>query len=599
MDLVCCWRSIATALSGDVQHVALTATMPSQKTRARAALGALIGLMVLPNALWLINGVGPRQWDGALVVPFLLLLFFFALFGRRLWLACLILSPFALLAPLECFYVATYRHPTSAEVIGTLVATNPGETISYLNTLLLPLILALIAGLSLALIAALLCYKTHLRWSNRWREWVVASGLILPVAVFVAGAVVEQGSLQNRAANGLRTLESLGSPVDDGYPFGTLLRFWTYHTEWEAMHAAYAKLDDFRFHATSRTVIHERQVYVLVVGESSRRNHWQLFGYPRPTNPELMNTRNLVPISDVIASWPESVMAIPMLLTRKSLTDTSLVGHEAAILRAMQEAGYETWWISNQLAMGQYDSPVSTYAMEAQHLVFINHASWRDDGNYDEGLLRPLQEALSGTPDKNLFIVLHMMGSHQLYDQRYPSAFRRFTPVIADSDSKGSAETRIVNSYDNTILYTDHVLARIIDTLNKSGAVTALWFESDHGETLPTPTCSLSGHGIGTRYDYMVPALFWYSDAYGTRFPERVAQLRENAHQRALSASTFESLIDMAGVDFPGHDETWSLFSSQWTYHARIVNGFWTTDFDKAQFGKGCEVVIRANNQGP
>jgi hypothetical protein len=90
----------------------------------------------------------------------------------------------------------------------------------------------------------------------------------------------------------------------------------------------------------------------------------------------------------------------------------------------------------------------------------------------------------------------------------------------------------------------------------------------------------------------MIPALFWYSDGYAAQFPDRIATIAANAGRRTLSASTFESLIDMTGVDFPGRDPSWSLFSATWTYRPRIVNGFWSTDMDDATFSKGCEVVL-------
>jgi glucan phosphoethanolaminetransferase (alkaline phosphatase superfamily) len=568
--------------------------MISNKTWAKISLLVLVGLLMLPNIIWLIHGTRARQWDQALIVPSLLLLFLFAAFGKRLWLACLILSPFALLAPIESFYIVAYQHPSTPEVLGTVFATNPGETLGFLGKLLVPLILCIAVGLLLALFAARMCYRAQLRWSNRVREWIFACGIILPLMIFITGAATSKGDLGDRVNDGASTLESLRSPIDDGYPFGIPVRIWFFWHEWKDMYATYAKINTFRFHATDPTAIGQHQVYVLVIGESSRRDHWQLFGYERPTNPELTKVQNLVPLTDMVTPWPETLMAVPQLLTRKPITDKSLVWHEASILRAMEEAGYDTWWISNQLALGKYDSPVAIYAMEAQHLIFVNHASWDQSNNFDENLIAPLQEALAKSSKKNLFIVLHMMGSHLPYDLRYPSAYRKFTPTVYDADSDVLQRIRYANSYDNTILYTDHVLARIIDTLSNSGRVSALWFESDHGETLPTPTCSKSGHGIGTRYDYMVPALFWYSDAYAAAFPERVANLRKNANKRALSASTFESLIDMAGISVPGHNESWSLFSSRWSYHTRIVNGFWTSDIDTAQFSKGCEVVIPA-----
>lgn len=568
--------------------------MIAKKAQAWIVVAALIVLLMLPNFIWVINCIGDRQWDRALIVPSLLLLFTFAIFGKRVWIACLLLSPFAALAPIECFYITIYRRPSGPEVLGTVLATTPSETLGYFGWLLFPIILGVTAGLLLALAAARMSYRTELRWSNHAREWIFAGGIILPIMVIVVGSIHGKGSLHDRSNDATHTFMVLRTPINDGYPFGVMMRFEDYWNEWNAMYVTYASLNTFRFHATELTTIKQRQIYVLVVGESSRRNHWQLFGYQRPTNPELMKTQNLIPIPDMVTSWPETMMAVPLLLTRKPITNKGFAWNEASILRAMQEAGYETWWISNQLAIGKFDSPVSTYAMEAQHLDFVNKAGWTDSGNYDSDLLDPLRKVLAKTPQKNLFIVLHMMGSHLPYDLRYPPTFKQFTPVISEKDSSVAQGLRYQNSYDNTILYTDHILAQIIEILGKSNAVSALWFESDHGETLPTPTCSKSGHGIGTRYDYMIPALFWYSGAYATQFPDRVANLRKNADKLILSASTFESLIDMTGVEFPGHDESWSLFSPEWSYHPRIVNGFWSTDFDKAQFGKGCEIVIPA-----
>jgi len=560
---------------------------------ARITVALLIILLMLPNVIWAVHGLGALQWDAAIVVPIALLAALFSLFGRRIWLVCLLLSPFAMLAPLESFYVAIYRHPSTPEILGTVFATNTSETFGYFGWLLVPLALSLLVGLLLALYAARVSWTQQLRWIGRAREWVLAASILLPLMVFAMSAIRENGGLKKRLIGSLSSMSAMATPIALGYPFGTIARGTEFWEEWKAMSADAFQLDSFRFHAVERHEIGKRQIYVLVLGESSRRNHWQLFGYSRSTNPELSGMQNMVPIPDMITSWPESIMAVPLVLTRKPETQAGFAWNEASILRAMQEAGYDTWWISNQLPLGRFDSPISTYAMEAKHRLFLNHTSWSSPGSPDEVLLQPFKKVLSqGDLHKDLFIVLHMMGSHLPYDLRYPSTFKQFTPTISDGTTNVAQGLRFQNSYDNTILYTDHVLAQIIKTLNESNAVSALWFESDHGETLPTPTCSLSGHGIGTRYDYMIPALFWYSNAYASQFPDRVAQFQLNAKNRTLSASTFESLIDMAGVDFPGHDSTKSLFSSKWHYHPRRVTAMWQTDFDTAQFGKGCEVVI-------
>ena len=507
------------------------------------------------------------------------------------WIGCLLLVPFVFLAPLETFYISRYHHPTSAEIIATLVATNPRETREYLGNDLIPVTLSLLAALVLAIIATWWSARHRIRWRNRARTWILVVMIATPLAASAITIATAHGTLDQRE-NGVSTLWStLDTSIIPGYPFGVIPRVIEYRKEWSAMRANASRLDAFRFHAQPTTHITQRQVYVLVIGESSRRANWQLFGYSRPTNPELSHTRNLVPITHMVTSWPETIDAVPQLLTRKPITNNHPF-NEASILRAMQEAGYETWWISNQVAIGQFDSPVSVYAYEAQHVVWLNHASWTAPGSYDSDLLPALRDALESS-NRNQFIVLHMMGSHLSYDFRYPKRFKHFHPTYSDGDSGIPQGIRLRNSYDNTILYTDHILADIIKTLRGTGAVSALWYESDHGEMLPTPTCSLGGHGIGTYYEYQIPALFWYSDSYARLFPERVTQLRENAGRRTLSASTFESLIDMAGIDFPGHNESWSLFSPAWRYHPRIVNTmWWKTDYDHADIGKKCPLVL-------
>jgi len=563
--------------------------------RARVAVLALFLLIMLPNLIWLYVGHGLTTWVSGLIVPALLLAFLFAVFGKKLWLTCLLLAPFAALAPVEALYIATYLQPTNAQILATLIATNPRETYEYLGNALLPLLLCIITGLLLAFLAARWAWQAGICWRHRSRAWIVAAAITLPLMVGAFSFASKSGNIPTRLHTGLNMVVGLSDSITPGYPFGLFQRVVEYHSEWRQMQIDAAQLDAFRFHAHRISAIGQRQVYVLVVGESSRRDHWQLFGYSRATNPELTKVPNLVPIPNMLTSWPASIFAIPLIITRKPITDSNMAWKEASILRAMVEAGFDTYWFSNQLPIGADDSPVSTYAYEAQHVSFLNHASLTAPDSYDEVLLQPLRDAVQDSR-KDLFIVLHMMGSHSRYDLRYPSTFKRFRPVSSDAtEGDLSSYDRLRNSYDNTILYTDHVLAGMIDILQKSGAVTALLYESDHGEDLPTPSCHLMEHGHGTMYDFQIPAFVWYSDLYAKVFPQRVTTLRNNADQRTLSADTFESLIDMAGVTFPSHDPSWSLFSKQWLYHPRIINGMWQTDMDHAVYGKQCKIAMPAN----
>jgi len=580
--------------SGATRHL-LPKGEGTGKLLACASITLLIALMLLPNIVWLAHDPSGAVWVAALLLPLAALTIWFAALGRLPWLACLLLAPFAMLAPLETYYIAQYHHPTSAQIIATIVATNPLEAQEYFGRSLFPLALVLLGGAAVALLASWSSFRARLRWRGRMRIGLVCAGIgamLAPLGAGFAMARHESSAAKAESESASAPLRDYGHAIEDGYPFGVVPRIVDYRREWDQMRAEAARFKAFQFHAHRvGATSHQRQVYVLVIGESSRRANWQLFGYDRATNPELSKLKNLVPIIHFISTWPESIAAIPMILTRRKPDMAwDAPWHEASILRAMQESGYETYWISNQQAIGEFDSPVSMYAYEAEHVEWLNHASWTAPGSYDGDLIQPLKDALHAS-NKNLFIVLHMMGSHVKYDYRYPPAFEHWKPTQVSPPGQGSGIERARNSYDNSILYTDHVLAQVIDALKSSHAVAALWFESDHGELIPTPTCDKEGHGVGTVPEYEIPTLFWYSDSYLEHFPTRVAALRANAGKRTLSADTFESLIDMAGVTFPSHDETWSLFSPHWRYHTRWVAQTRHIDFDTAHIEKLCQRV--------
>lgn len=557
-------------------------------------LAAYALLLLLPNFIWLGVAFDRDSLLYSLLIPTALLISFFSLFGKRLWLACTILAPFALLVPIETFYILKYLHPSTATDLAIALASNPREAHEYFGADLFVILVACVSASIFALIAITGLKRLHTAWRSQLRLQVALVAFAIPILTIVATYATARG--YPSARYGLRLGVSIKETVGPGYPAGVIERVAEYGIQAVEIRHAAARLEAFRFGATrAARKTPRRQIYVLVIGESSRRDHWQLFGYSRETNPELSKVTNLVRITDMITPWPESMDAISQLMTRRPVGENSLgsgqLWQEASIVRAMQESGYATYWLSNQLPLGLQDSPIAAYAREARTQKYVNHTSWSEQGSYDEDLLKPLDEAIATTGD--VFIVLHMMGSHMQYDYRYPESFARFRPTTADSTNGSTSISQMVNSYDNTILYTDHVLARVIERLQASDAITALWYESDHGETLPTALCRKTGHANATRWEYEIPAFVWYSEAYADEYPELIANLKANADKRVSSADTFESLIDMAGVSFPGHEESHSLMSAKWTYRLRLIQAWlWSTDFDRAIFSSKCDTVL-------
>jgi glucan phosphoethanolaminetransferase (alkaline phosphatase superfamily) len=584
----------------------ITRLAQGRTSAKRLALGAMValGLLLLtPNIALVFASSQITKFTtvtASLVVPAALLLGYFAILGHRPWLACLLMAPFAALVPVVTFYILRYRTPITDAVLGTVAATNPEEAADFLGPWLWSLIvLSLVAG-AFAIVVGRLSTHANLQLVTSRRLRAVLIALASALAIVLLGL---QGAADRRAPE-LGGEDTSGAKaamlflVRNSYPFGIPLSLRAWWDDHVRLQAAMASTRDFRFHAQRTIHPGRRQIYVLVIGESSRRDHWQLFGYDRPTNPELSRTAHLVPIGDMVSPWTITIGAVPALLTRApAQAGLSDVFEERSIVGLMREVGFETWWISSQSSTGQWSSPVTRYANEAQH------THWLYLQRYDSSLADILAKVVRQSSG-DLFVVLHMMGSHANYDSRYPPSFAYFQPTVQHGAAFDTNYRHITNSYDNSIRYTDYVLSRVIDTLRQAHAITAMWYQSDHGESLPTATCSMSQHGHGSRHEFPVPALFWYSDAYAQAFPHNVTTLETNADKRASSADTFATLVDMAGVEFASHDRTRSLFSPTWRYRPRIVHPSWQgantwIDYDQADLGNGCEPIQGRASSSP
>lgn len=547
-------------------------------------------LLASPGICWSIQQPGLESFAQGLIIPIALLVCYVSIWGRKLWVGLLLLLPFVVLAPAEFAFIASYRHPSDYDIMATLAESNPREVREFLGSSLWPMIAAFSFALVIALAAPMLAKLRQIGWTGDRRTYCLVIAILVPVAILSFAFVTSSGSFQQRVAGAASVFSGYIDDLRSGFPFGVPIRADAYYESWRAMSVQSEKLRDFRFGARSLGKPAKREIYVFAIGESSRRDHWHLFGYSRPTTPKLDKIANLIALPDMISTWPASRLAIPILLTRKPGTDAAPYFHEASIVRAFSEAGFHTYWLSNQMALGEHDSPVSASAFEAETVHFFNPTSWADAGTYDEVLLPALTKIIDQSTG-NLFIVMHTMGSHAKYAYRYPSAFDQFLPSV-ESSTDAPYEERLLNSYDNSILYTDDVLARVIAILRERDAISGIFYSSDHGEDLPNAVCSFSGHGYPSQPDFTIPAFFWYSDAYVNAFPDRIDALRRNSKRRITAENDFESLVDFGGLTFASHDATWSLLSASFQERPRLVNAYGVLDFDHANVGKKCPILF-------
>ena len=383
----------------------------------------------------------------------------------------------------------------------------------------------------------------------------------------------------------------------DTWPFGLVVRgadFWHERTYLADLNEK-SKQFIFGTHQVGAAV-DMPQVVVMVIGESSRYDRWSINGYPRETNPLLKNESNVVPLNDMITSVSATRLSVPVIVSRKPATQSLQAGFtEKSFLSAYKEAGFKTYWLSNQMSFGQFDTPISVFAKEADVVQFMNLGGFTDNSSLDQVLLDPLKRALADPAQKKL-IVLHTLGNHWNYSHRHPREFDKWKPSLFGVENPAYTDLKLKpqlnNSYDNSVLYTDWFLSQVIDTLKQTKELSSLMYVSDHGQTLYDGTCNLAFHGHNTQYEFHIPAFLWYSDIYQETYPDKVAQLRRNKKARLSTENVFHTLLDMSNIRYSTEQLDRSILSGKLRRHKRYVDSYGWSDYDNATFKGDCREVM-------
>ncbi|TFW13678.1 sulfatase domain-containing protein [Massilia arenosa] len=380
------------------------------------------------------------------------------------------------------------------------------------------------------------------------------------------------------------------------WPFGLMARGVDFYNERKYLAELNQRSASFKFGAHQATQDAKPEVVVLVIGESSRYDRWSLNGYERETNPLLKQQENLVVLPDVVTSVSATRLSVPVIISRKPAMQSLKDGFtEKSFLTAYKEAGFKTFWLSNQISFGQFDTPVSVFAKEADVIQFLNLGGFTNASSFDSVLFDPLKIALNDPAPKKL-IVLHSLGSHWNYSQRYPAEFDKWKPSLYGVDKPVYTDLKIKpqlnNSYDNAILYTDWFLSNVIDTLKHANELSSLVYVSDHGQTLYDNSCNLAFHGHNTQYEFHVPAFVWYSEQFKERYPGKVEQLVMHRKSRLATENMFHTLLDMGDIRYPTERLDWSFVNPQFKPHKRYVDSYGWTNYDNASFKGDCREVI-------
>ncbi len=563
--------------------------LPQSQLLAVVLLLSVLLLVLSPQWLVLQRGQDLSQWLRLGLLPAALLLLLLLSLqrspGRSVWLWL----PLALLVPQEWFYQLTYGKATDAHAMAIIFETDLAEAAGYLSGIGWLLFAAILGILLLFSLTSSLLLAAQLHWPRFCRPLIWSCTLAglgwvaLQERQYAIDYPVDAQADATQTALSRRPLPQSHNLFYQSFPLNLLLAGNEYRVQQQALSAVAAKSRDFQFGAAQPEVLGERQIYVLVIGETLRPDRLQLNGYARATTPELASIPGVISFQDMVSPWAWTRMSVPVIISRKTAANHSYFFDEKSVVAAFAEAGFRTYWLSTQSPLGVHDSSVALHASEADEVQYLNPIGYKKEGFYDEVLLDAFKRVLAKQEQKQL-IVLHTLGSHFSYTDRYPPAFDRFLPSgkgqkIGMHD-KANREL-LSNAYDNTVLYTDFIVAGLIRQLQQQQAVASLLLVSDHGENIFDGDCDKSGHGHNTEYDYRVGALWWGSELFSQQFPEKIQQLNISARQPLLTSQTFHTMLQLADIHYPTQQSALSFASPAFKPQPRLL---WTgVDFDQAE----------------
>ena len=300
-------------------------------------------------------------------------------------------------------------------------------------------------------------------------------------------------------------------------------------------------------------------VYVLVIGESLTRDHMNVYGYSRDTTPfqsQAVIDPHYIFFNHGYSCYTQTVQVLTEALTEKNQYNDMTLAQAYSIIDLAREAGFRTTWISNQSRFGVWDTPIGAIGSACDDQCWINSYVGTDviTKDYDTALVPYLKKV--DPNNRRQLIVIHLMGSHVSYWDRYPSEFYHW-PL--DTSRERTKEEIMNDEYDNSVLFNDYVLENIMNTATNYLHADGVLYFSDHGEQVT----ERPGHNAD-QFDYtMVHIPFWVylSNDYQMTHRAEVSRMWERRNMPFSNDMLYDTLMGMMGLTAAHYDPTADIFS--------------------------------------
>ena len=328
---------------------------------------------------------------------------------------------------------------------------------------------------------------------------------------------------------------------------------------------------------THNTIVNEPLKVVVILGESARADFMSAYGYERPTTPWLdsisKNSKDVVLFNDVCSSASNTILSCQRIFTYWNNAPGQQWYNFPDLTNTLAHCGYYTQWITNQKVADMW-AVEKSIASSAHDIHATNKIMARDQDPYDETLLPELEryDGLKNTAkkDNNSLTVIHLMGSHVSYKQRYPKTFDFFKAKDMKECLTDYTKSQKAASL-NTLRYTDYLLEKMIKHYSSQRAL--VFYFSDHGEMIDEPQQpGYFGHSTNVDHPTVdIPFFVYASPQLRKEHPELWERIKK-AQFRPISTAWFtNSLTSLLGIHTKYNDERYNFFSDKFANPTRIA----------------------------
>jgi glucan phosphoethanolaminetransferase (alkaline phosphatase superfamily) len=282
-------------------------------------------------------------------------------------------------------------------------------------------------------------------------------------------------------------------------------------------------------------------IVVFVIGESLRADHLGLNNYRRNTTP-LLSNKKAISFPHIYSEYAVTNLSVPHILTRADSAHTQLAYTEKSFISIFNKCGFYTAWLANQDPSKFFIS----FIKESDTLAYCHpeksvyvYSRW-----LDEDLLPILTKLKKKNNPRKLF-VLHTIGSHWYYKNHYSEKFEKFTPTTKSRLIVQCTPEEIINTYDNTVSYTDFFLSKLIDIFTNENAIVI--YLSDHGEILGEDGFWL--HANDDKAAKNPACIIWFSKKYIEKYTIKTDAALKNSNNHLRTDFLFHSILDAADIN--------------------------------------------------